>query len=119
MLPSASLRKSERLHDFHPKQQHVPVVGASAAQYRGSASKIGSPWCIAVWILEATDRMNINPLQLLRFSTILVSYKANTMIVVWQLLVYSRPNYTPNYNIRGLSPRANYTDRAAAAGRRS
>jgi hypothetical protein len=58
-----------------PSNNIYRLSWASAAWYRGNASKKRNQWYIAVSILEATDRMNINPLQLLRFSTIFVSSK--------------------------------------------
>jgi hypothetical protein len=74
--------------------QATTFTGGPGLQWPGT----DLTWCIAVWIFEATNRMNINPLPLLRFSTIFVSYTENTTTFMRQLLVYSRPNYTPNYS---------------------
>ena len=42
-----------------------------------------------------------------------------SLFLAHRILRYSRKMSLENHKLRGLSPRANYTDKAAAAGRRS
>jgi len=77
---------------------------ALVTRHRGNASKIGSPWFIAVWILEATDLMNVNPLQLLRFSTIFVSSKENEDFHVTTVSLEEAKLYTKLFAWKFIGP---------------